>query len=104
MTLADAGLSHEPHAVCLIDPRAGGQVEDLLTIDRWVEAEVKGFERLRGIETASPEPQSELLLTAALDLVLEQALEKFHMAALLLDRLFVANLERPENARESKRL
>jgi hypothetical protein len=75
MALADPGRAVHENRLVARDELAGGEVEDLGLVELGIEAEVKALEGLAGVERGAPEPQPELALGPALDLVLQQRRE-----------------------------
>jgi hypothetical protein len=92
----DPGGALNQHILVALDEAPGGQVDDLGPGDGGIEGEVEALERLLEIETGTPEPQGQLLLGPAFDLVFEQALEEVAKRELLVDRLAGPELERLE--------
>lgn len=88
--LADASLAADQDISPLADEGAGPHVEDLLAIDHRVEREVERLESLGRVEVAAAQPQVELLLSAALDLVLDESREELQAGPLLGDGLLAA--------------
>src|SRR5690606_31212042 len=86
--------------VTLANVVAGGQVENLLTIDGGVEVEVKSVEGLGGVDGGAAQAQLQLLLIAPANLILQQAREELDVRPLAVDGLAVARLEGFEHARK----
>lgn len=87
-----------------LDEAVGGEIDDLLAVNGGIEAEVEAFERLLEIEARATEPERELFLRPALDLVLPEPLEEVDVGELLLQSLAIAQLQGLEDAREAQLL
>jgi len=81
---------------------AGGQVVDLLAVDRGVKGEVKAFQRLGGGDAAAPDAEREMLLGPALDLILHQPSEELLVGPLLTNRLLCPDLQGRQDATEAQ--
>jgi len=100
MALAHAAGSDDEDILFAFDPRSRRQIEDLLPVDRGVERPVEPFERLVARKRRPPKSEHELLLTSALDFVLEQPFQELHVRELVLDGLTVTHVESLQNPRE----
>ena len=89
---------------CALDEAAGREVGDLLLRELRAGGEVEGLEGLLRVERGAPKPHLQLVLGAALDLVLDELGEELDVRELRLDGAAVAELERFEDAAEPQAL
>jgi hypothetical protein len=87
VALADARRSDEQDVLALGDEGARGEVDDLRLRDARVEVEVEVLEGLRVLEVGAAKPEVELLGLAALDLVVQQPVQKLGEAEVVVDGL-----------------
>ena len=100
MALADSGLTDDQPAAVLWDESTGGQIEDLLPVDRGVKGEVELlqvllFRKLGLAQTALQQP-----VAAAGELVINQQLKELLMAEPALDGLLEAHVKDLSQTRE----
>ena len=86
-----------------LDEGARREIEELSFVQLRIEAEVEAFERLGGIEGGAPLAEPQILLGAALDLIVHEQGEELDEGRLLLDSLAVADLEGLEDPGEAQR-
>ena len=97
----DTGLSDETDIFSTGDESAGGKIENLGLWNLGVECKIEVFETLCMIKGRSAHSQLELSGIAALDLVGEEAKQKFGMRKAVLCGLPRAHLECLDDARQS---
>jgi hypothetical protein len=104
VALADAGGADEEGVLVALDETAGGEVGDLLLRELGAGGEVEGLEGLLGVEGGAAEAHLELVLGAALDLVLEELGEELDVGELGLDGEAVSDFHGLEDAAEPQAL
>src|SRR5439155_11724091 len=102
VTLPDPGRAVDQDVLVALDEGARREIEELGLVQLRIEAEVEAFERLGGIEGGAPQAEPQILLGAALDLVVHEHGEELDEGRLLLDGLAVADVERLEDSREAQ--
>ena len=85
-----------------MDEVAGGQIQDLLAIQLWIEVEVIGFQGLGGVDRCASDTSGQLFLVTAGDLVFEQAHQKLGVGPLSIDSLCIAHIQRFQDAGETQ--
>lgn len=83
---------------------AGGQFEDELLVELGIEREIEALEGPIGLEGRPAKTQAELLLTPALQFVLEEAFEELEIGPLAIDGLAQTSIEGLENPRQAQQL
>ena len=68
---ASAAFTAEQHILVLANEIAAGELQYLLAVEGWIGFEVEGIQRLVDFKIGAPQAQSELLLSATLDFVLQ---------------------------------
>src|SRR5688572_8070315 len=98
VALADARRAVDEDALVTLDEGTRGEIEDLRLVELRIEAEVEALERLGGVEGGAAQAQPQVLLRAALDLIVQEHGEELDEGRLLLDGLAVAQLQCVEDA------
>jgi hypothetical protein len=91
--LAHPGLAHHQAVAVLAEILAGGQVVHQPPVQRGVEVEVEGLQRLGRVHLAAPQPQCQLLGRPALHLVAGQPAQELDVTPLLGHGLLVADFQ-----------
>ena len=102
VALADAGLAEEQDVLVAADEVAGRQVDELVLGDLRIEVEVEAVERLAALEVGAAQTGGHLLAVAALDLVVEQAVQEFIERQAVVDGLTPAQIQGIEDAGQTQ--
>ena len=102
--LADAGRAHEEHVAGFADEAAGGQVEDLLLLDRRVERPVEVVEGLQFAEAGGLDSPLQLAVGADGQFVLEDQFQELGVVEAVAGRFLQADVERLQQPREPQLL
>ena len=76
MGFADAGRAEEQHILGFADKLAGGQIENLLFVDRGIEAPVEVLQRFEGVEVGGLGAALHLALLADVEFILQDEFQE----------------------------
>ena len=99
---ARARRADQQHVAGFADEPAGGQVEDLLPLDRRIEGEVEFVERLQFAELGRLHAAVDLPLLADQQLVLQDQLQELGVAELVAGRFLQAHIQRLGQSRQAQ--